>query len=263
MNPSFVAYVDESGDEGFKFDSGSSNWFVLAAIVVRKPDDLNTVKLVDKVRVRLERQPRSPLHFRDLKHEQRLVYNDEIARASLCAIALLVHKPSLREQKVFRQGFRLYFYGVRFLLERISWYCRDNHSIQDAGDGSVEIVFSNRSGMRYDELREYLDYLRRKNIELDVRIDWNVVRPEQVRSVSPMKVMGVLIADAVASSFYYAVERSKYGFTEDRYVRMLKPVVYSRNVRCRGYGIKFYSREVDALVDEDETLKWFKEIYPQ
>ena len=36
---SFVVYVDESGDEGFKFqprESGSSRWFVMSAIVFRK-----------------------------------------------------------------------------------------------------------------------------------------------------------------------------------------------------------------------------------
>ena len=38
MKPSFIAYVDESGDEGFVFNadgSGSSRWFVLSAAVIR------------------------------------------------------------------------------------------------------------------------------------------------------------------------------------------------------------------------------------
>ena len=43
MTASFVAYVDESGDEGFKFlpnEQGSSRWFVLSALVVRKENDM-------------------------------------------------------------------------------------------------------------------------------------------------------------------------------------------------------------------------------
>lgn len=43
MTASFVAYVDESGDEGFKFlpnEQGSSRWFVLSALVIRKENDL-------------------------------------------------------------------------------------------------------------------------------------------------------------------------------------------------------------------------------
>lgn len=46
MNASFVAYVDESGDEGFKFlpnAQGSSRWFVLSAMVIRRENDLQVV----------------------------------------------------------------------------------------------------------------------------------------------------------------------------------------------------------------------------
>ena len=44
MKSSFIAYVDESGDEGFVFNpdgSGSSRWFVLSA-------DCNRVELVEE-----------------------------------------------------------------------------------------------------------------------------------------------------------------------------------------------------------------------
>ena len=35
MSASFVVYVDESGDEGFSFGQGSSDWFVLSAVITR------------------------------------------------------------------------------------------------------------------------------------------------------------------------------------------------------------------------------------
>jgi hypothetical protein len=44
MAASFVAYIDESGDEGFKFAKGSSEWFVLSAAITRKRFDVATVK---------------------------------------------------------------------------------------------------------------------------------------------------------------------------------------------------------------------------
>ena len=53
MTPTFVVYIDESGDEGFSFGRGSSEWFVLSGVITRKAHDLETVKLVDKVRARL------------------------------------------------------------------------------------------------------------------------------------------------------------------------------------------------------------------
>ena len=52
MNPSFVVYIDESGDEGFVFNgdgSGSSRWFVLSATVIRKVNDLQIVSCLKEV----------------------------------------------------------------------------------------------------------------------------------------------------------------------------------------------------------------------
>jgi hypothetical protein len=41
MGCSFVAYVDEAGDEGFT-SKKSSEWFVLSALVTDKADDAAT-----------------------------------------------------------------------------------------------------------------------------------------------------------------------------------------------------------------------------
>ena len=100
---SFAIYIDESGDEGFRFGKGSSDWFVLSAAVVRKANEIETVKLVDAVRARLGKEPKKPLHFRDLKHEQRLPFVEEIARRPLRLVNVLVHKPSLKEPEKFQE----------------------------------------------------------------------------------------------------------------------------------------------------------------
>jgi hypothetical protein len=258
---SFVGYIDESGDEGFSFGKGSSEWFVLSAVITRKTTDLAVVKLVDRVRTLLGKPVRKPLHFRDLKHEQRLPFVAEIAKANLRAVSVLIHKPSLLEPEKFQERYRLYFYAVRYLLERVSWFCRDHRSPHDAGDGSADFVFSNRSGMSYAEMREYLGVLRQQTELADVRIDWNVVNPEQLTALAAGKLMGLQIADAVAGSFFYAVQPSRLGFTEDRYARMLKPIVYHREGHYVGYGIKFWPREVDERIRSEEKLRWVLSDY--
>lgn len=66
--------VDESGDEGFVFNedgTGSSRWFVLSAAVIRQTNDLQMVGCLKEVRSILKKEPKTPLHFVDLKHEQR------------------------------------------------------------------------------------------------------------------------------------------------------------------------------------------------
>ncbi len=260
MDTTFVGYIDESGDEGFAFGAGSSEWFVLSAVVTRKAHDLQTVRLVDKVRARLGRDPRKVLHFRDLRHEHRLVYVNAISTALLKTVSVLVHKPSLREREVFQERYRMYFYAVRYLLERVSWYCRDHKTGSDPGDGSIDLVFSNRSGMSYNELIAYLKQLQSRTGILDIRIEWNVVRPTQLIAAPAGRLLGLQVADAVAGSFWYAVEQSQYGFNEPRYAQMLKPVVYQRKGTYLGYGLKFFPRDIMDVLDEPR-YDWITSVY--
>lgn len=259
MSATFVVYIDESGDEGFSFGKGSSDWFVLSAVITRKATDLKTVKLIDHVRNMLGKPDKKPLHFRDLKHEQRLPFVAEIARVDLKTASVLVFKPLLKEPEKFRERYRLYFYAVRYLFERVSWYCRDHRTAHDIGDGSAEIVFSNRSGMSHAEIGEYLEYLKKHTGLFDVRIHWPALNPKQISAYSPGRRMGLQIADAVASSFYYAVQKSNYGFTEDRYACLLKPVVYHRNGIFQGYGLKLWPKELETFMEKGMELKWINE----
>jgi hypothetical protein len=185
-----------------------------------------------------------------LKHEQKVVFVDFIAKAPVRAAVVMVHKPSIKEPETFQERYRLYFYGIRLLFERVSWFCRAHRKVDDGGDGSAELVFSNRSGMSYDELRAYLATLRQKTDLLGVRIDWSVVREDRNTAYTMGKRMGLQIADAIASGFFKAVEYSAHGFTEDRYARMLQPIVYRHEGRVLGYGIKFRPRDFDATNDE-------------
>lgn len=258
MAASFVVYIDESGDEGFVFNKhqGSSHWFILSAVITRKSTDLETVKLVDTVRQRLNRNDKNPLHFRKLKHEDRLPFVDEIAKSPLRCISILIHKPSIREQENFTTRFVLYFYAVRYLFERISWLCRDNRL--EEGDGTAEIIFSNRGGMSYEELRNYIDVLRSKP---NVSVDWSVIKNNLITAYPHEKRMGLQIADAVASSFYYSVQTTWQGFTEPRYVKILKPVVYNLGKKHRNYGVKVWPSEAESLINTDLIYEDFKGIY--
>jgi len=164
---SFVAYIDESGDEGFRFERNSSRWFVLGAAIFRQNNELEEVKLVDEVREEINRvqaiggrgkrfEKKQPLHFKNMKHEQRRYFTTRIAKAHMRWIGILMDKTLLTTPEVYKVESRLYFYSVRLLIERISWFCRDHHHSNDPGDGSARLVFSNRGGMNYDALRNYL-----------------------------------------------------------------------------------------------------------
>lgn len=260
--PSFVAYIDESGDEGFVFSKGSSEWFILSAAIIRKHIELDTVKLVDEVRIKLNKPPKTPLHFRNIKHGQRLPYIHLISQAPLRIISVLIHKPSIIKPEIFLKGYRLYFYAVRLLIERISWLCRD-HYIESVhpGDGFAELIFSNRTSISYDEMKDYLGLLQSKTEHLNVKISCGHVDLNNIKALPSAKRMGLQIADAIASSFFFGVEKSGYGFIEDRYARMLKPIVYCYNKQYLGYGLKFFPVDLDKIIEEHEHLKWIAEHY--
>ena len=250
MATSFVVYIDESGDEGFVFlpnEKGSSRWLVLSAVIFRKSHDLDTVRLMREVREKLGKEPRKALHFRELKHEQRVPYIRAISESQLRTVSVLIHKPSIKEPEKFQSDkFRLYRYATRLLLERVSWLCRDQHK-EGEGDGTAEITFSNRSAMSYDDLRNYLVHLRSISEAKDINIDWGVVRPELVKAINHDQLAGLQIADAVASGIYFSVNLNPYAEAEDRYLRLLTPTIYRHKKTAVGYGLKFWPEDLDSL----------------
>lgn len=249
---SFVAYIDESGDEGFSFredGSGSSRWLVLSALVMRKEHDAEVVKTAKAARAMLGKPDRYPLHFRDLKHEQRVALARIVGQMPSRTVSVLVHKPSIPDPENFqREAYALYRYASRLLLERVSWLCRDHRHRQDAGNGQVDLIYSNRSAMSYDALRDYLLQLREQAERKEIRIDWSVIDPVRVRAVNHDQLAGLQLADAVATSAFYGVTPNRFGDIEDRYLRLIGRTIYRHEGRVEGYGLKFWCTD-RALYD--------------
>jgi hypothetical protein len=267
MASSFRAYIDESGDEGFKFrkssnEEASSDWFVLAAFVTRQKTDTETVKAVDQVRKEFQFNPRKHIHWKDLKHPKKVQYAQIIAALQARIIAVCVHKPSLLEPETFQERYLLYFYAVRYLIERISWLARDRHNPDKwGGDGTVQLIFSNRRGMSYDEMKDYLRLLeKQKKMGIDIRIEFDKIPIDKLGTQTPGRSMGLQLADAVAGTFFNAVERDKFGNTEPRYLKTMLPILYRYENRCLGYGFKIVPTEAMVSLRKDENLRWLFEL---
>jgi hypothetical protein len=248
MSPSFCAYVDESGDEGFVFNadgSGSSRWFVLSAAVIRQTNDLEMVSCLKEVRTVLQKAPKTPLHFVDLKHEQRVPYIRRVGELPLRTVSVLIYKPLIREPEKFQNTkYLLYRYATRLLLERVSWLCREQRRTGE-GDGFCEVIFSNRSNMSYDEIRHYLRLLLQQSEAnpQEVQIDRTVIVPERIRAVEHSKLAGLQVADAVASGLHFALKVNRYGETETGYLPHLKKTLYRHKGEAMGYGLKVWPED--------------------
>lgn len=263
MRASFAVYVDESGDEGFKFrqriqEQASSDWFVLAALVTRKVDDLQVAKAIDTVRRELRLYSREHVHWKKLKHVEKVRYAQIMAPLQTTLTAVCVHKPSLAEPEKFKDDFRLYFYAVRCLLERVSWLVRDMHDpTQRDGNGTTELVFSNRQGMPYEQMRAYLRLLQRQQrAGHDIRIDFGRVPVTNLRTLTPGASMGLQLADGAAGAFFNALERDRFGNTEPRYLRTLSPLLYRHEQNVYGYGLKIMPTQAIAGLKTENSLGW-------
>ncbi|GBE30887.1 MAG TPA: DUF3800 domain-containing protein [Bacteroidetes bacterium] len=259
-------YIDESGDEGFSFrdgaaDNGSSDWFVLTAFVTRTANDLQTVKIIDTVRDEFGLHPKKHVHWKKLKHPLKVRYAQMIAGLPARAISICVHKPSLLEPEKFRLRYGLYLYCVRYMLERVSWLVRDTHNPDKyGGDGTADILFSNRSGMSYEEMKDYLRRLElMKEHGQDIRIDFDHVKIDQISALSPGRAMGLQLADAVAGATFNALERDPYENTEPRYIQTLDPIMYKNRGMLWGYGLKVVPREAMADIADQSCCDWLRD----
>jgi hypothetical protein len=252
MKSSFIAYVDESGDEGFVFHpdgTGSSRWFVLSAAVIRRTNDLQMVSCLKAVRSLLGREPKSPLHFVDLKHEHRVPYIRRVGELPMRTISVLVYKPLIAEPEKFQNTkYLLYRYATRLLLERVSWLVKDKRTAGE-GDGFAEVIFSNRSKMSYDEIRGYLSHLlaQQKSGSSHVQIEPTAIDPARIRAVDHSQMAGLQVADAVASGLHFAVKINKFGEVEAGYLPHLKSTLYRHKASAAGYGLKLWPESFETL----------------
>ena len=267
MSASFRAYIDESGDEGFSFRSTvgeqrSSDWFVLSALVTRMTTDIETVKLIDSIRREFLLHPKKHVHWKKLKHPQKVRYTQMLASVQARILVVSVHKPSLLEPEKFRERYRLYFYAVRYLMERLSWLVRDSHNqARYGGDGTVDVLFSNRQGMSYEEMRNYLKLLdRQRTAGQDIRIDFSLVRIDRIRTLAPGKSMGLQLADGAAGAIFNAFERDRYCNTEPRYLNALMPLLYRNRGSVLGYGLKIVPKDAPVQLAGQESLVWLKRL---
>ena len=263
---SFIAYIDEAGDEGFRFKedprgSGSSSWFILSALVVRAERDAELVSIGRELRSTLGWKLNREFHFRKMSHDHRVVVVQRLSRCPVHAISVLVYKPLIQQPEKFQQGTRLYFYAVRFLLERISWLCRDRFN--GKGDKSAKLVFSNRATVSYSELCNYLRRLKSLSRTQQISIEWDVIQPQLVAPRQSRSVVGLQLADVVAGSFFKGLEPTGYGLVEDRYARELRAVVYKRGGQQLGYGVKLWPQDAAGWISKQRMLEWFRNTYPR
>ncbi|MEI3806814.1 DUF3800 domain-containing protein [Agrobacterium sp. CCNWLW32] len=238
----FVAYVDEAGDEGFgklrdDVPSAQSKWFSIGACVVNEGNDKLLPCWRDEIMSAFKNKKARDLHFRDLSHDQRVHASSIIAQKPIGACVISSCKETIldaEEIDIFKRKQHLYNYLTRFLLERITAACKRRASA-DGAQARLKVVFSRRKGTDYEQMREYLSFMRdgKEKMKPVRSIDWTVLNPDDIAVENHKVRAGLQIADLFTSAVWKALEPNGYGRCEDRYAKEIS----SRFLKFKGNAL--------------------------
>jgi hypothetical protein len=246
----YRVYVDESG--GRNISPRSDKHFVLSAVIVHDSHNETVRHELVALKGALGRLPHHVLHFSTLKKHRRPVAAAGIAGFSIARIvSVIICKDVLGEESAagavpfIAQPSPMYLWGLRLLLERVSWYCRNMQR------QPIIVTFGRVTRFTPAELHAYREALEQAPPEKDVRIDWAMFAGHPFRIANPAEVDLLQVADVAASSTFHAVELEKDGAT---YLERLKPVLYRHNGICAPtYGLAVYPKSAGEAGGE---LHW-------
>ena len=263
----FTVYIDEAGDEGFgKLAAGpiggQSRWLILGACIVSRENDLKLPGWRDQIVARFPQKKTRDLHFRDLKHEQKVVVCQEIAKLPVGASLAFSHKvtiPGSQHEKTFKEKGYLYNYLIRWLLERVTAVCKRKARTEEC---LVKLVFSRRGGTNYQTMIEYFALMKDGNevMRPTRSIHWDVIDFEKIAVESHNKWAGLQFADCITSAFFTAVEPNLYGNYEPYYGKLLKDKLIKQNGTALNCGLSLVPSFAKSALDteQEKFFEYFK-----
>lgn len=198
------------------------------------------------------------IHFRNLSHEQKVFACSEISRMPIRTAVVMSNKATIPEhprKDLFSEKNTLYWYLTKYLVERISHCCAQLRPKVTEGNGQAKLVFSKRGNMNYRDFQDYLEKVKDGNTKYPEfnSINWNIIDIAAIEARDHSTRAGLQIADCIASAFFTAVEPNYYGMTERRYADQLRKIVYHRNGKRIGNGLKYVPSLDQMKLSEEQT----------
>ena len=262
MSVEYVVYVDEAGDEGFgklrgQVRSGQSQWLVLGGTIVARATDVELPSWRDEILSTFPKSNQRDLHFRKLNHGQKVSACKYFAQKPIGFCAVASNKATIigsgREQ-IFKRKQYLYNYLVRYLLERVTWFCDHATKRQGGSDCQVHVTFSRRGGTNYQVMREYLEFLRedREVVRPTRKINWAALDPGNISVENHAKWAGLQIADLFTSATAAALEPNPYGDTEPRYALSLARRYIRMKNSAKNWGLTLIPPDQKNPLSDDQ-----------
>jgi hypothetical protein len=167
----FVAYIDESGDDGLAKikpidPEGSSEWFVLSAVVVRANNENAGGRWQQDIMRGFGYTQRTDIHYRKLSLKRKRVACEYMARQPLRIFVLMSNKKNMRgysNKRCAEEPYYFYWWCSRILLERVTTFCAMASQVIYKEDRKVKMIFAQRGGMSYPRLMSYLGLLEHQS----------------------------------------------------------------------------------------------------
>jgi len=258
MAGTFIAYIDESGCEGGEHGKGGTEWFGLTAVVTTHENVPLLTERIAAFKAEYKRSPDWSFKFTELDPKRKIRIAQALAELPVQISSILVHKPSLTNEALRNDHQRLYFYYGKFLIERISWICRDAKAA-DLEDKRCELVFSKRRKFPYDQLQTYLRNLPATDAKS--RAAWDHIDADLLSAIPHKESDGCIFADAAASALTLAVESTEFNITDSRPQVELLPRYYAPAKVHKGNSIKLFPYEAESRPLTDPRLAWMRFYY--
>ena len=193
-----LVLVDESGDVGFKFSKGSSQFFAVTSVLFENNEEAQQCDLcIDRLRKDLQFPQEFEFHFHENKPETRKAFLQAIARYNFRCFTVIVDKAKL-DIKALSTVASLYRYVCGLVFENAKPYLNE------------AVVVIDGSGSR--------DYKRRVQQFLKNRINDPTAKHRHIKKVKVedsardnLLQLADMVSGAIYRSFSEKQEAQEYG----------------------------------------------------
>jgi len=228
INNDLVAFLDESGDEGFKFETTTcSKWFVVGGIILTHNESNSMVNGINEFILKYcSNKPINKTSFKELSHNQRKNLLGILSKYNYQAISSAFYKPKIDPSNNLCTYPSMYFVAVKNLIERLTWVTNQFNKKR------VHILISNRNSISSQNLQQYL-FVNSINANKNLFYKNNL---GMVCLSTPNNNNKLLLADYASSCIFHALEKtSEAQVVENIYCDIfLKGRMYSSNHKKYG-----------------------------
>jgi len=257
--PAYIAYIDESGDDGLNTvrpidPNGSAEWLMMAAVLIdAKRVSESAIWASDILAEARKTQPQlSGLHFKNLTIENGRKACSMLAQLPVRCFVVASNKKNMRRYENPFAGqipSKNWFYCwlTRLLLERVTYFASQKARSDYGESRPLSLVFSERGRFSYAQIMAYYEWLRMrcsagKNCLPLGEISWDVMRREHFEVRRNELSPGLQLSDIVASAFFRASDIHQTSQHDPQCAKLLSSRMArdpdNANGKLHGFGVK-------------------------